>query len=78
MTLKERTTNIKKELLDLLRGNDEYLTADLKDEMQRIYDRNHYMKTAKCTDLQNLWGIQIKRTTRYYKGTSYGIIKYKL
>lgn len=78
MKIQEIKNNIKNEIIALLEDNDVIPTRKLKDELQLIYDRNNYLHTAKCTDLQKKWGIQIKRTTRYYKGTSYGVIEYTI
>nr|DAQ01252.1 MAG TPA: hypothetical protein [Caudoviricetes sp.] len=71
-------TEIKKEIMELLQDNDVMRTRELKDALQEIYNRNNYPMTAKCTDLQKKWGIQIKRTTRYNKGNSYGVIEFNI
>lgn len=71
-------TEIKKEIMELLQDNDVMRTGELKDALQAIYDRNNYPMTAKCTDLEKKWGIQIKRTTRYNKGNSYGVIEFNI
>lgn len=71
-------TEIKKEIMELLKDNDVMRTRELKDALQEIYNRNNYPMTAKCTDLQKKWGIQIKRTTRYNKGNSYGVIEFNI
>ena len=71
-------TEIKKEIMELLKDNDVMRTRELKDALQEIYNRNNYPMTAKCTDLQKKWGIQIKWTTRYNKGNSYGVIEFNI
>ena len=61
-----------------LKDNDVMRTRELKDALQEIHNRNNYPMTAKCTDLQKKWGIQIKRTTRYNNGNSYGVIEFNI
>ena len=52
--------------------------SEIAFRLDEIYNRNNYPMTAKCTDLQKKWGIQIKRTTRYNKGNSYGVIEFNI
>lgn len=53
-------TEIKKEIMELLKDNDVMRTRELKDALQEIYNRNNYPMTAKCTDLQKNGEYRLK------------------
>lgn len=53
-------TEIKNEIMELLKDNDVMRTRELKDALQEIYNRNNYPMTAKCTDLQKKWEYRLK------------------